>query len=155
MTFYHTNPPPPPMPPQNGPPGNWSYHRAPGYWEYDGSVSPLQGYGEYENQYSEPASPKGGNGTRWLSLIQKVQKGLSVIETVGPLIQKYGPIVQNMPALLSMLKELNQQGEDPFTEEDGEPDEHEALMPAKSEPKPTSKLKIPDKPKKSRPKLYI
>lgn len=51
-----------------------------------------------------PQGPQ--NEAKWLGMMKNAQKGLSIIETVGPLIQQYGPIVKNLPSILSMLKEI-------------------------------------------------
>lgn len=39
--------------------------------------------------------------------LNNVQQVLKVVETTAPLIQQYGPLVKNLPTMLSIMKEFN------------------------------------------------
>lgn len=132
------------------------------------SPGPPQGFGGSGFQgglYNSPQRPP--NKEKWLGMIKNAQKGLSIVETVGPLVQQYGPIVKNLPSILAMLKEFqNDEG-------DGKTGNEEALLEDNSLESPQSKPKLnknktTEKPqfkgapfekkrevKKSVPKLYI
>lgn len=59
-----------------------------------------------------PGVPGFENKEKWLGLVSNVQKGLTFVETVGPLIQQYGPIVKNLPSMLAMFKEMQKSEND-------------------------------------------
>lgn len=48
------------------------------------------------------------NSEQLLGMIENAQKVIKVIQTVGPVVQKYEPIVRNLPSMISILKEFRQ-----------------------------------------------
>lgn len=39
-----------------------------------------------------------------LSMLQNAQKAIGVVQTVGPMVQQYAPIVKSLPALISIMR---------------------------------------------------
>ncbi len=124
------------------------------------------------------------NGGGVMSTLSNVQNALNMAQSAMPLVQQYGPMVKNIPALWQMMKTFNSSGEEDETDildsSEEEEDEDESLdflesdedissekenkkkppkedkkkIPIKKEKKP-SRPKEPVKEKASVPKLYI
>lgn len=46
----------------------------------------------------------GGGITSIMNMLQNTQKAIGVIQSVGPMVQQYGPLVKSLPALISVMK---------------------------------------------------
>lgn len=59
-------------------------------------------------QLAGATSGAAGSGLNLMGMFTNVQKAINTAQTVIPMVQKFGPIVKNAPALLSMLKSLKE-----------------------------------------------
>ncbi|WKB36918.1 VrrA/YqfQ family protein [Terrilactibacillus sp. S3-3] len=50
----------------------------------------------------------GGTGLNLMGMFTNVQKAINTAQTVIPMVQKFGPIVKNAPALIGMLKSFKE-----------------------------------------------
>ncbi|MGP3559780.1 MULTISPECIES: VrrA/YqfQ family protein [Geobacillus] len=103
----------------------------------------------------------------FIGMLNNVQKMLGIAQNVMPMVQQYGPLIRNLPAMIRIFRELK-----PADEEEGE------TKPAKSAPAKEAKQKpaaqavkkrtvpqakreeprekqTPAAPRPSTPKLYI
>lgn len=104
------------------------------------------------------AQPSAGGGTEdrgggGLSLtLDNVQQVLKVVQSTAPMIQEYGPIVKNIPALYRMMKAMKNVED---TDEEGETHNNQTITKEST----TTKEKVAEAPKKlagqSTPKLFI
>lgn len=97
------------------------------------------------------------NPTNLSSMMANVQKALGMAESVMPMVQQYGPLVKNIPAMLKIYSELKN-GDSSETEAATENIKIDDTVEAK--PKRTKKSAEPSNttvtsPGQSIPKLYI
>ncbi|WP_254052807.1 YqfQ family protein [Bacillus sp. V59.32b] len=105
------------------------------------------------------------------SVLANTQKVLSAAEQIGPMVQQYGPIIKNLPAMWKMYRSMKDtEGTETAEDENTETTEEELAEPVETDVKTevkkgkSSHLEIKDeqivpKTKKrqriSQPKLYI
>lgn len=90
-------------------------------------------------------------------MLTNVQKMLGIAQNVMPMVQQYGPLVRNLPAMMKIWKELKttddgEEKKEEKTEEKKEKQRSERELPSA---KAATKEKQPKEPKPSVPKLYI
>jgi hypothetical protein len=112
------------------------------------------------------------NPNNLTGMLGNVQKALKMAEGVMPMVQQYGPLVRNVPAMIKLYSELKnvddadaeEDTEDTATVESGEEttetevetDSSKADKKKKPVKKPRDETKVTDKPKgNSSPRLYI
>lgn len=92
--------------------------------------------------------------------LNNTQQVLKTAQSVGPMIQQYGPLVKNLPAMWKLyrgLKDLPDQ-EESVTEsktEESEGSTTKAALTEDSQPSPPKKKQTVSKPGNSRPKLFF
>ncbi|MCO7175699.1 YqfQ family protein [Sporolactobacillus kofuensis] len=82
-------------------------------------AAPTPGLGGLSGLISSFLSPgsagtSGFGGSNLFSMIGNAQKAIQTAQTVLPMIQQFGPMIKNAPALLSVLKTMQS---DPVTED--------------------------------------
>jgi len=89
-------------------------------------------------------------------MLTNVQKMLGIAQNVMPMVQQYGPLVKNLPAMMKIWKELKTTD---TTEEKNEKAETKKEKQSSPRELPTAKQapkeKRKNEPKPSVPKLYI
>jgi len=103
------------------------------------------------------------NPANLTSMLGNVQKALNTAEQIMPMVQQYGPLVKNIPAMIKMYKELS--SDDEAVDEDVKVEVDEITEDDNIEPVTTKKTKKTVKartseetntrPGESKPKLYI
>lgn len=93
-------------------------------------------------------------------VLDKVQRTLNLAEQITPMIQQYGPLIRNAPALIQLLKETaaegNQEEEETDTEEKTDNPKAEGASNKKaSSNEQNRRQRQTQVPKESVPKLYI
>jgi hypothetical protein len=110
-------------------------------------------------------------------MLGNIQQGLKVAETVTPMIQQYGPLIKNIPAMISMYKEImssnstdsskNESSKNPkktkkkAKQGQTKKSAHSSKQKSKKQQPPSKKIisnkksKSPTKIRSSAPKLYI
>ncbi|MBA2873507.1 YqfQ family protein [Thermaerobacillus caldiproteolyticus] len=107
------------------------------------------------------ANTGGGLG----GILTNVQRMLGIAQNVVPMVQQYGPLVKNIPAMMKIWKELKTTNEEE-NEENEEKEEKEEKQEKKKKTSSSVKRDIPTakatdrekttkEPKPSKPKLYI
>ncbi|WPZ17418.1 VrrA/YqfQ family protein [Geobacillus subterraneus] len=103
----------------------------------------------------------------FIGMLNNVQKMLGIAQNVMPMVQQYGPLIRNLPAMIRIFRELK-----PADEEEGETKPTEsapaketkqkpAAQAAKKRSVPQAKRETPQEkqtpvaPRPSTPKLYI
>ncbi|MFC0188158.1 VrrA/YqfQ family protein [Fictibacillus aquaticus] len=78
--------------------------------------------------------------TSVFSMLDNVQKVLKVAETMGPMVKQYGPMMRNLPSLMTMLKDYQNgtagKEEAAETEAVQEPDSETSAEPADNNEEP-------------------
>ena len=110
----------------------------------------------------------GGGSVNIESLLNNIQKTLKMAEQITPMIQQYGPLIKNAPAMLKLLREFNSNDDDSEHDDKGESSETskkkaKRKTAKKEETKNKDSENKNDRPKKkkkevvkeSKPKLYI
>jgi hypothetical protein len=95
------------------------------------------------------------------NMLGNVQKALKMAETVGPMVQQYGPLVKNIPAMYKIYKELNNSNSDQDTSDESKvvdasnrkQEGKERELPIEKDTQ-TTKRKSTEQ-KASVPKLYV
>jgi hypothetical protein len=108
-----------------------------------------------QNAAASASTSTGGGIT---GMLTNVQKMLGIAQNVVPMVQQYGPLVKNLPALMKMWKELKTTDDDEKEEKQEEKREKKQSPPAKRDiptAKSTTQEKQTKEPKPSKPKLYI
>lgn len=131
---------------------------------FSGASSPVQGVGNpsaVQGMFN-PSTIQGlANPANLSGMLGNVQKALKMAETVGPMVQQYGPLVRNIPAMYKIYKELNNNDSETATAEEGKDVEasnrkkevKEREVPKEKEAT-TTKRKSTEQ-KASLPKLYV
>ena len=92
-------------------------------------------------------------------MMGNVQKALKMAESVGPMVQQYGPLVKNIPSMWKIYKELNSDDDNDNDENKAEkstgPTKTKERELPKEKEKSVEKTKPNSKPKDSVPKLYV
>jgi hypothetical protein len=105
----------PPMPPRNFPARPFFPNQAMMNRPSGGLLSRIFGRGAGSAPNITNASPMGSmlgnlqnaaNPSSLSSMMTNVQKVLKVAESVGPMVQQYGPIVRNIPAMFKIYQAL-------------------------------------------------
>lgn len=88
-------------------------------------------------------------------MLNNVQRAIGLAQQFGPMVQQYGPLVKNLPAMLKIMKELNDTESE--EESDTQTSENEVTVDEKDVPNFTKfKSEVsPTNPGLSKPKLYI
>lgn len=81
---------------------------------------------------AEVASQAGQSGSKVMSFLDNTQRVLKAAESAGPMIQQYGPMVRNIPSMITMMKEFNNM-EDADEADTTEVEEEEELDPSENE----------------------
>lgn len=105
--------------------------------------------GFLSNLITNPSSASG--------MLNNIQNAVNIANKYAPMIQQYGPMVKNIPALINLYREINSSDDDTNTSSKPEKTDEKDL------PKYDNKKKIKDEAKetiqglnrKSIPKLYI
>ncbi|MBE4908002.1 hypothetical protein IMZ08_08050 [Bacillus luteolus] len=128
------------------------------------SSSPMQGVANPSAAQGmfNPSTIQGlANPANLSGMLGNVQKALKMAETVGPMVQQYGPLVRNIPAMYKIYKELNNNDSETVNAEEGKDVEasirkkevKEREVPKEKEAT-TTKRKSTEQ-KASLPKLYV
>ncbi|WP_025948920.1 VrrA/YqfQ family protein [Geobacillus thermocatenulatus] len=115
------------------------------------------------NAASTAASNTGGG---LVGMLNNVQKMLGIAQNVMPMVQQYGPLIRNLPAMIRIFRELKpaDEGEGETTSKSAPANETKQKPAAKAPKKrsvPQAKREEPQEkeasaaPKPSKPKLYI
>ncbi|MCP3030759.1 YqfQ family protein [Halobacillus sp. A1] len=100
----------------------------PNFLSGGGSAPGAGGFGQmpfFSPQAQVPAAGAGGN---WLN---QIQGALKAMQTAGPMIKQYGPMVKNIPAMINMMKLMNESDDEEAEDEESE----ESSGSKKEEPK--------------------
>jgi hypothetical protein len=115
-------------------------------------------------QNSVAGAGAGANtGGGFLGLLTNVQKMLGVAQNVMPMVQQYGPLIKNLPAMIRIWRELKPANEEESAEESKtEKNEKKTASSTKKRTVPKAAKSDENKraesgkaPKPSTPKLYI
>lgn len=71
-----------------------------------------------------------GQSLNILSMLENTQKVLKIVQTMSPMVQQYGPLIKNLPAIYKMLKDSPNQ-ESPSLESKQE-QKNEQTVPQKT-----------------------
>ncbi|MBB6284834.1 VrrA/YqfQ family protein [Geobacillus subterraneus] len=103
----------------------------------------------------------------FIGMLNNVQKMLGIAQNVMPMVQQYGPLIRNLPAMIRIFRELKsadeEEGETKPTESASakETKQKPAAQAAKKRSVPQAKHETPQEkqtpaaPRPSTPKLYI
>lgn len=118
-------------------------------------------------QHAAASAGAGANtGGGFLGMLTNIQKMLGIAQNVMPMVQQYGPLIKNLPAMIRIWKELkpadeeNEQKEDK-TEKNIQKNKKQTSSSSKKRTAPKAKTdenKSPESakiPRPSTPKLYI
>jgi hypothetical protein len=115
-----------------------------------GSLSNLIG------MFLSPGNHNGSTGMNLFGMLTNVQKAVQTAQAVLPMIQQFGPLIRNAPAILSVLKSMPDTGsssnaEDPPTGQENKPGEttetqQTANTAEKKTPQKEEKKNAPRKP---------
>lgn len=95
------------------------------------------------------AKAGGGGITSLMNMLQNAQKAIGVLQSVGPMVQQYGPLVKSLPALFSAMKGSGSSDEEAVHEDDHKVVEKDS---ASKEIQQKSSTKTPSKKKATRKK---
>jgi hypothetical protein len=107
------------------------------------------------------AGASASTGGGFTGMLTNIQKMLGVAQNVVPMVQQYGPLVKNLPAMMKMWKELKATDDDEKEEKEEKQEEkrEKKQSPPAKRDVPTAKSTTQEKqtkdPKPSKPKLYI
>ncbi|WP_010632202.1 VrrA/YqfQ family protein [Sporolactobacillus vineae] len=78
--------------------------------------------------FLSPGGRGGTGGANLFGMLTNVQKAIQTAQTVLPMIQQFGPLIRNAPAILSVLKSMPDTGSSsdagtPPAQEENEPEE--------------------------------
>ncbi|UOQ93512.1 YqfQ family protein [Halobacillus shinanisalinarum] len=96
------------------------------------------------------AQTAASGGANWLG---NLQGALKAVQSAAPMVQQYGPMVKNIPAMINMMKLMNESDEETEEENDNDDQSSESVSEAVSsnhEPEVQKKQQGT-----SQPKLYI
>jgi hypothetical protein len=102
-------------------------------------------------------------GGGFLGMLTNVQKMLGIAQNVMPMVQQYGPLIKNLPAMIRIWKELKPADEEESkTENNSQENKKKTTSSAKKRTVPKAAKTNENKraesekgPKPSTPKLYI
>ncbi|WP_245804816.1 YqfQ family protein [Halobacillus hunanensis] len=158
--MFYRNPPPP-----QGPMG-WGRGYNPGYQQPQGIQKFLApflnrggarsygdasrfGGGSFMNAFPPTAAAQtAAGGGNWLG---HLQGALKAVQSAAPMVQQYGPMVKNIPAMINMMKLMNESDEETNDKEDSE----DLSSKSESESVDQEKTKKRKRQGTSQPKLYI
>lgn len=63
-------------------------------------------FGDLIGMFLSPGSRGGTGGMNLVGMLSNVQKAIQTAQTVLPMIQQFGPLIRNAPAILSALKSV-------------------------------------------------
>lgn len=63
-------------------------------------------FGDLIGMFLSPGSRSGTGGMNLVGMLSNVQKAIQTAQTVLPMIQQFGPLIRNAPAILSALKSV-------------------------------------------------
>jgi hypothetical protein len=86
-------------------------------------------------------------------MMTNIQKVMDVANHVGPMIQQYGPMMRNIPALIRLYTELNSSDDEESNKDEDKENEEAKVLPFTKEKKKDEKTRKTNK--GSSPKLYI
>lgn len=94
------------------------------------------------------------NPTNLSNMLTNIQKALGVAQQITPMVQQYGPLIRNLPAMLKIYRELKNTDENDTNKTDAVDQRRSAN---KAEPSDSGEEdSAPEKtPRESKPKLYI
>ncbi|MED4876273.1 VrrA/YqfQ family protein, partial [Anoxybacillus geothermalis] len=113
------------------------------------------------------AATTANTGGGLIGMLNNVQKMLGIAQNVVPMVQQYGPLIRNLPAMIRIFRELkpaDEKEENPTQPERAPAEEAKRKsggQAAKKRPVPRPKReepaekRTPAAPKPSTPKLYI
>ncbi|MCZ0755579.1 VrrA/YqfQ family protein [Anoxybacillus sp. J5B_2022] len=115
--------------------------------------SPFAALTPMQNAASSTSATGGGIS----GMLTNVQKMLGIAQNVMPMVQQYGPLVKNLPAMMKIWKELKTTDNSEEKSEEKTDDKKEKQPAPRELPKATqpAKEKRRNEPKPSVPKLYI
>lgn len=117
-------PPSPNMLSRGGPPGGPFFRQFPpprqipfqamgrGMYPYQQMMPPAQG-----GFLSKLFGQAGQSGVNFPTIINNIQSVLKAAETTIPMVQQYGPMIKNIPAMIQLLKEFNELDDDDENDE--------------------------------------
>lgn len=154
--------------PGPGPRGQYSYRtydQRPDFFKLFSQPNPTS----YSQVTSSPLKSLAAKGVGGLTkTLDNVQNVLNVVESTAPMIQKYGPIIKNIPAMYKMMKAIHASDDDENDKDEREVEDKKAEsqdaggtddtddhdIEDESEPSKTSKT-IKKESGVSTPKLFI
>ncbi|THE15443.1 hypothetical protein E1I69_00900 [Bacillus timonensis] len=129
-----------------------------------GQSNPTRGMGGMTGLFNPSQAMNAGtlqnltNPSNLSSMLGNVQKTLKMAESVVPMVQQYGPLMKNIPAMIKMYSALKNSGNEEEAKEDNEENETISLSDVNSDDENTANEKEKPKAKgsgESVPKLYI
>ncbi|MGZ0086415.1 VrrA/YqfQ family protein [Caldibacillus thermoamylovorans] len=112
-----------------------------------------------------PTAAATNTGGGLIGMLNNVQKMLGIAQNVMPMVQQYGPLIRNLPAMIRIFRELKPADEDESEAKTENATKDNAPKPAaakqKKRPVPKAADDEPQKrppstaPRPSTPKLYI